>query len=105
MSRQDANAYRLKNFQELKHVFHPGKTRESNGEAMNRDIEFREQMVIGFVRSNGVMLSEREKVGQMERRMILAEDENIKLKSYISELTLKIELLSAIRQQTNQQRR
>ena len=51
------------------------------------------------------MLSEREKVGQMERRMILAEDENIKLKSYISELTLKIELLSAIRQQTNQQRR
>jgi hypothetical protein len=54
-------------------------------------------MVIGFVRSNGVVLSEGDKVGQMERRLISAEDENIKLKSYISELTLKIELFSAIR--------
>ncbi len=85
----------MKTYQELKHVFHPGK--ESKGEAINQDAEYRELMVIGFVRSNGVVLSEGDKVGQMERRLISAEDENIKLKSYISELTLKIELFSAIR--------
>lgn len=33
----------------------------------------------------------------MERRLILAEDENIKLKSYVSELTLKMELFSTMR--------
>ena len=53
-------------------------------------------MVVGFVRSQGVVVQEGQE--QMERRLILAEDENIKLKSYISELTLKIELHSTMRQ-------
>jgi len=53
-------------------------------------------MVVGFVRSQGITI--RDEQEQMERRLILAEDENIKLKSYISELTLKIELHATMRQ-------
>lgn len=77
----------------MKNVLRP----EKKIDAVKGDVEFREQMVIGFVRSSGVAAREGEGLEQMERRLILAEDENIKLKSYVSELTLKMELFSTLR--------